>query len=102
MPVSLTFSAGTLYGFLLVLARVSGALVFVPLPGARSVPQPARIALSLGFTLALFSRWPAIDAAAISASTLVGWALAEAALGITIGLALAIVLEGFILAAQVA
>ncbi|HEY1338605.1 MAG TPA: flagellar biosynthetic protein FliR [Bryobacteraceae bacterium] len=102
MPVSLTFSAGTLYGFLLVLARVSGALAFVPLPGVRSVPQPARIAFSLAFTLALFSRWPAVDAAAVSASTLVGWALAEAALGVAIGLALAIVLEAFGLAAQVA
>ena len=35
MPTSVTLSIGTLYAFLLVLARVSGALVFVPLPGIK-------------------------------------------------------------------
>ena len=35
MPANLTLSTGTLFGFLLVLARVGGALVFVPLPGIR-------------------------------------------------------------------
>ena len=53
-PLTLTLSAGTLYGFLLVLARVGGALIFVPLPGVKSAPEPARVALALGFTLALF------------------------------------------------
>ena len=38
MPASITLSAGALYGFLLVLARVAGALVFVPLPGMKSAP----------------------------------------------------------------
>ncbi|MBZ5723575.1 MAG: flagellar biosynthetic protein FliR [Acidobacteriia bacterium] len=100
MPTSLTLSAGTLFSFLLVLARVSGALVFVPLPGIRSAPEPARAALALGFTLALAARWPAIDAT-VTAGTLAGWAVAEAALGIAIGVSVAIVLEAFGLAAQV-
>jgi hypothetical protein len=42
MPISLTLSAGTLYGFLLVLARVGGALSFVPLPGIKAAPEPVR------------------------------------------------------------
>jgi flagellar biosynthesis protein FliR len=102
MPVSLTLSAGTLYGFMLVLARVGGAMVFVPMPGGRNAPQPTRVALTLAFTLGLFARWPAIDASPVTVSTLIAWALAEAALGIAIGVALAIVLEAFALAAQVA
>jgi flagellar biosynthetic protein FliR len=101
MPVSLTLSVGTLYAFLLVLARVGGALVFVPLPGMKGIPQPARVALVLGFTLALASRWPAVDATAVTAMRLAGWAAAEAAVGIAMGAAVAMVLEVFTLAAQI-
>ena len=101
MPTSLTLSAATLYAFLLVLARVGGALIFVPLPGVKGAPEPVRAALAVGFTLALVSRWPAIDVAAVTPARLAGWALAEAALGIAIGVSVAIVLEAFALAAQV-
>jgi flagellar biosynthetic protein FliR len=101
MPANLTLSIGTLYAFLLVLARVGGALVFVPLPGMNGGPQPARAALAAGFTLALASRWPRLDGAGLTPASLVSAILAEAALGIGIGLALAIVLESLTLAAQV-
>ena len=60
MPGSLVLSIGTLYGFLLVLTRVGGALVFVPLPGIKGAPEPMKVALTLGFTLALSARWPQI------------------------------------------
>jgi flagellar biosynthetic protein FliR len=100
MPVSLTLSPGTLYAFLLVLARVSGALIFVPLPGIRSAPEPVRAALALGFTLALYSRWPVVAGTA-GGGEMAAWAAAEAALGIAIGLAVTISVEAFTLAAQV-
>jgi flagellar biosynthetic protein FliR len=76
-------------------------LIFVPLPGIKGVPQPARAALALGFTLALSSRWPAVNAEVVTAMRLVGWAAAEAAVGIAIGVSVGIVLEAFTLAAQV-
>jgi flagellar biosynthetic protein FliR len=101
MLINLTLTAGTLYGFLLVMARVTGALAFVPLPGIRGTAEPARAALGLGFTIALAPRWPAIDAAAVGGGTLACWVAAEAALGTTIGVAIAIVLEAFTLSAQV-
>jgi len=101
MPINLTLSLGTLYAFLLVLTRVGGAFVFVPLPGLQSAPMPARAAFALAFTLALAGRWPALSAAAVSPSRLVGWAAAEAASGIAIGVALSVVVEAFTLAAQV-
>jgi flagellar biosynthetic protein FliR len=101
MPTSLTLSLGTLYAFLLVLSRVGGALVFVPLPGIKGVPQPARVALVLGFTLALAARWPVVDATAVTGMKLAGWAAAEAVVGIAIGVSVAIVMEAFTLAAQV-
>jgi len=100
MPTSWSFSPATLYSFLLVLARVSGALVFVPLPGMRNVADPARAAFSLGFTLALMPRWPAVDPSA-GMGQLAGWMVGEAVIGLTIGVAVSIALEAFTLGAQV-
>jgi flagellar biosynthetic protein FliR len=101
MPANLTLSAGTLYAFLLVLARVGGALIFVPLPGVKGAPEPVRLALALGFTVALFGQWPQVDAAAVNPALLVGWVLADAAVGIAIGVSIAVIMEAFTLAAQV-
>jgi flagellar biosynthetic protein FliR len=101
MPVDATLSFATLCGFLLTLARVSGALVFVPLPGVKGAPAPARAVLAVGFTLALAARWPTMDVTNVTTSTLVGWAAAEAGVGIAIGVSLSIALEAFALAAQV-
>ena len=100
MPVSLTLSTSLLLGFLLVLARVAGIFVFVPLPGLRAAPDQARVVLALAVALALFPRWPAVDAAA-TPFRVAGWMAADAAAGAAIGLTVAIVLEGFALAAQV-
>jgi flagellar biosynthetic protein FliR len=102
MPANLTLSVGTLYAFLLVLARVGGAFIFVPLPAVRSAPETARAVLAFGITLALMARWPSIEPAAVSAARLAGWAASEAAVGIAIGVAVSIVLEVFTLAAQIA
>jgi len=101
MPDSLVLSAGTLYAFLLVLARVAGALVFVPLPGIKSTPEPARAALAVGFTMALFGRWPAVSPSVVTPGMLLAWVAAEATLGVAIGVALAIVIEAFALGAQI-
>jgi flagellar biosynthetic protein FliR len=97
----MTLSVGALYGFLLVLARIGGSLIFVPLPGVKGAPEPARVALALGFTLALYSRWPVMQTDGVTVATLAGWALAEAAVGLAIGVSVAIALEAFTLAAQV-
>ena len=55
----------------------------------------------MAFTLALFSRWPVVPTDGVTVAVLAGWALAEAAVGIAIGVSVAIVLEAFTLAAQV-
>jgi flagellar biosynthetic protein FliR len=101
MHTDLTLSVGTLFAFLLVLARVAGALVFVPLPGIKSAPEPVRVAFALGFTIALFGQWPRVEAGKFNAAILVGWTLAEAAVGLAIGVCVAVVLETFTLAAQI-
>jgi flagellar biosynthetic protein FliR len=43
-----------------------------------------------------------VDAATVTAARLAGWALAEAAVGLAIGVSMAVVLEAFSLAAQIA
>jgi flagellar biosynthesis protein FliR len=101
MRASLALPFSTLYGFLLVLARVTGAFVFLPLPGVKDGPQAARVVLSLALTVALYPRWPAPEIPDRALGLMTGWALAEAALGITVGLAVAFVTEAFLLAAQV-
>lgn len=101
MSSSLTLSLASIYGFMLVLARVTGALVFVPLPGFAGTPPAARVALAGALTVALAARWPVIEPATISPTRLAGWTAAEAATGIAIGVAAAIVLEAFVLAAQI-
>jgi flagellar biosynthetic protein FliR len=101
MPANLTLSVGALYGFLLVLGRIGGSLIFVPLPGVKGAPEPARVALALGFTLALYSHWPVVRTDEVTVAVLAGWALTEAAVGLAIGVSVAIALEAFTLAAQV-
>jgi flagellar biosynthetic protein FliR len=85
----------TLYGFLLVLARVSGIFVFAPMPGVRDAPAMMRVFLSLAITISLYPLWP-------RPATLTFAIFSEAAIGITIGLAVALTLEALQMAAQIA
>ncbi len=89
-------------GFLLVLARVAGVLVYVPLPTGRSSPDVVRAALALVLTLALYARWPAVDVARLGLGRMCGWLAAEASLGLVIGLAVACLAESWQMAAQIA
>jgi flagellar biosynthesis protein FliR len=101
MPANIELPLGMLYAFLLVLARVSGALVFVPLPGLTAVPGVARTVLAVGMTLALEARWPLVNASSVTPAQLVGWAVMEAGVGISIGVAISMIVETFSLAAQI-
>ena len=100
MHDSLTLSTDTLYAFLLALARIASALSFVPMPGLTAAPEPVRAAFALACTIALFGIWPVVHAADVTGATLIIWIAAEAALGIAIGVCVAIALEGFTFAAQ--
>ena len=50
-----------LYGFLLVLARISGVFVFLPLPGLQAGPSAAKITLAMVLTFGMYSRWPVLE-----------------------------------------
>ncbi len=100
MGTELALSTGTLYAFLLVLIRVSGVFVFLPLPGIRVGPDIARLVLAVSVTLTLYPSWPAVDGSQVTLGVLVGWILAEAGIGIAVGLAVAFFTEGFQMGAQ--
>ena len=89
----------TIYAFLLVLTRISGAMVFVPIPGFSASPEPVRIILAVSFTIALFPLWPTV-AVLPGLGLLIGWMLSEAALGITVGLVVGLLSEAFVLFGQ--
>jgi flagellar biosynthetic protein FliR len=99
MPVELRIPLGTLYSFLMVLARVSGALAFVPLPGVRQGLGMARAVLALALTVLLYPSWPAVGEGWTPGGLLVVLLL-EAALGVWFGLMAAFLVEAFQLAAQ--
>ena len=99
MPADLSLPLATLYAFLVVMARVSGALVFVPIPGSSAGPEPARVILILSFSVALMPLWPKIITDP-GIGMLTAWLLSEAVLGITIGLVVGFLTEAFLLCGQ--
>ena len=101
MPTELTFSLSAVFGFVLVLARVSGAFIFVPLPGVSAGPEVARAMLALSFTLALFPKWPLVNLEGPYIGAMLLSLLAELALGLTIGVAVSVLSESFLLAGQI-
>lgn len=100
MHTELGLGTPVLLGFLLVLARMAGVATFVPIPGLRSGPDSARIVLSLALTFALMSVWPAPQVEpSLGVFTL--WIASEFAFGVAAGLVVALLLEGFLVAAQI-
>jgi flagellar biosynthetic protein FliR len=105
MGAQLTISVATLYGFLLVLTRVSATFVFVPLPQLRNSSTSARVVLSLAVTAALQPAWQptpvSLDGGLVELWTLLERMAAEAGFGVAIGLVVALLTESFTLAMQI-
>lgn len=104
MHAEFTFPLATLLGFLLALARVAGVLVLVPLPGFSAGADASRVVLALALTFALFPAWPVspptADGQTLAVGRMIGSIVLETFFGMTIGLAVAFLLEGVQLAAQ--
>jgi flagellar biosynthetic protein FliR len=100
MHGELSVSASLLYSFLLVIARIGGAFIFVPLPGVRNTPEPIRIVLILAMTMALYPVWPAV-AQNLGALEFCGLILIEAAFGLCVGLFVAFLSEIGLLFGQI-
>lgn len=101
MHTEFTLPLSAVFGFLLVLARVSGVIAMVPIPGLSAGPQMSRIVLAVALTGALLPVWPAPPVDTPVPAQLIGWIGAEVAFGLTIGVAVAFLLEGVQMAAQI-
>lgn len=101
MGADALFSYATLFGFLFTLARISGVFAFISLAAFRAAPEPARIILSLAMTVMLRGSWHAPVTVDVTIGRIVAGLAAEAALGLAIGISLAIVFEVFQMAAAV-
>jgi flagellar biosynthesis protein FliR len=99
MPASAAIHVSLLYAFLLVLARMAGIFIFLPLPGFKAGPDAAKITLALALTLALYARWPVIAPPA-NILLMAGWMIAEAGIGLATGLAVSFLIEAVTMAAQ--
>ena len=100
MHIEAALHVSTLYAFALVLARISGVFVFLPIPAFTAGPPVARIALSLVATFSLFPVWPEMPAVPENVAIFAGWMLAEVGFGLSIGLAVSFIMEAFFMAAQ--
>jgi flagellar biosynthetic protein FliR len=101
MRIDPQIAAAALFGFLLALARVGTALTFLPIPGYQGLSNVARIVLTIGITICLFPYWPRTLAAGTNPASVARAVLAEASLGLVLGLAIAFLAETFQLAAQI-
>lgn len=99
--MNLGLPVGTMFAFLYVLARVSGLMVFLPVPGFRSAPSIFRVVLAVAVSIALLPSWPSPPDALPTFGALAASIFAEAAFGLVVGLAVAFLTEGFQLAAQI-
>ena len=102
MPSDVPISLPAVEGALLVFTRVAGIFTFLPLPGLRTAPDAPRLVLSLCVTGILFPLWPAPSAMNSGWGFMVLAMFNEVAFGLTIGVALALLLEGLQMAAQIA
>lgn len=99
--MTLGLPLSTMYAFLLVLARVSGLIAFLPVPAFRNAPMIFRAVLAFMTTIALFPVWPDLPNISPSIGQLTVWSLSEAGFGLVAGLAVAFLTEGFQVGAQV-
>jgi flagellar biosynthetic protein FliR len=91
--------APVVIGFLIVLARVGGALVYLPIPGLSVGPGMARSAFAFFLAVAVYGAAPR-PAEISDVWLLAGCLLAEAAFGITMGLLVNFTLEALLVGMQ--
>ena len=101
MHTELVVSESTLLAFALVVSRILGIFVFIPMPVNEAGPSVARIAIALASTIALYPRWPSIQAQAVGIGTLCIWLLAEIGLGTAIGLMVSFISESITFGARI-
>jgi len=99
--MTLGLPLSTMVAFLLVLARVAGLILFLPVPGFRAAPTLIRAVFALALTFALLPQWPSPPDLLPTFGWLIASAFAEAGFGLVAGLAVGFLNEAFELAGQI-
>jgi flagellar biosynthesis protein FliR len=100
MPIKAEIGLDVLYGFLLTIARVGGALILIPMPGFQAVPTLARVVVVVATTVCLFPFWPHVVFPDLAAGAFLLAILRETCFGLVLGLAISFLTESLQLAAQ--
>ncbi|MBL8176350.1 MAG: flagellar biosynthetic protein FliR [Bryobacterales bacterium] len=100
MPIEVALPQSSFWGALLALARVGGVVALVPVPGWRRAPETTRIVFAICLTVALAPVWPVNVGTDASLGKIVGWVFSETMIGLAMGLAVSLLVEGFAIAAQ--
>lgn len=90
-----------LHQFGFVLCRMAGVLTFLPIPGIRSGPGIHRLTLAVLFSILALPWMPPSDHSPYLLGDLVRLAASEAALGVALGLCVALISEGIQLGMQI-
>src|SRR5271154_1210575 len=99
--MTLGLPISTMVAFLLVLSRVAGLILFLPVPGFRAAPTLIRAVFAMALTFALLPEWPSPPDQLPTFGWLVASAFAEAGFGRVAGLAVGFMNEAFELAGQI-
>lgn len=100
MPAEILNNPSLLAGFLLTLVRMGSILVFVPIPGSRSVAEPVKALLVLSLTVTLYPLWPRLDAASLEPGAFLVLLGGEMLLGTAVGLLVGFLSESLVFGVQ--
>lgn len=101
MHANLSISLRAILGFVLVLSRLVGIFVYLPLPGKDTGPSLARIVLAMAMALAIVPFWSLTGIPEPTPSLLVLWVGTELAFGLTIGLLVGFLSESLTVGAHI-
>jgi flagellar biosynthesis protein FliR len=101
MRAELQVPFAAIVGFVLVLSRILGVFVFLPLPGKEAGPSMARIVLAFAMALAVFPQFPGTGIIDPTPGLICFWLASELALGLTVGLLISFLAEFLTVGAHV-
>lgn len=90
----------TLTGFFLMLARLGGMLVYVPIPGMKSAPGVTKVLLAVSLSITLLPVSPAFHIQPSGIGQLAVWLIGEMTFGLIVGLFVGLLAESLIFGLQ--
>lgn len=99
MPVELALSEGRIVALLLVMSRLAGLFIFLPIPGLRALPESIRPLVALVLSIPFVVRVGA-PTEELNTGLVLLWCLSEVCLGLLWGIAVHYLIEAFVLGAQ--